>query len=259
MSSAQRYFVRLAYRGTHYRGWQRQPNDLPTVQQTIEETLSEVLRTPTTVVGCGRTDAGVHASDYYLHFAGPPALRPNFVPILNHRLPQDIRFLEAYPVARTAHARYDATARTYRYRLHTRPDPLANVISCYLPPGPLDVAAIHRAASFLPGHHDFRALCLTPDRHPTTDCTFTEATFDSSNPDRPYFQFTANRFLRGMIRLLVWQLLAVGRGELKSAEVVQALRTGVRLTARQAPPEGLTLTKVVYGEGARTRVGSGAV
>ena len=248
MSSSQRYFARLAYRGTHYRGWQRQPDDLPTVQQKIEEVMSEVLRTPTTVVGCGRTDAGVHASDYYLHFAGPTELRENFVTILNHRLPSDIRFLEAYPVAPNAHVRYDATERTYCYQLHTLPNPFQNITSVHLPDANLDRAAMDEALGYLLGTHDFRSFCLTPDRHPSTGCTFLRAEFNTDDPALPYFVFTANRFLRGMIRLLVRQLLDVGRGNLAPERFKEALRTGERIDRYQAPPEGLTLTKVTYGD-----------
>ena len=243
-----RHFVHLAYRGTHYRGWQRQPGGVVTVQATLERVFSEVCRRAVRVVGCGRTDAGVHASDYYLHFDGPEALRDNFLWIVNRRLPADIRVFRAWPVADNAHVRYDATERQYDYHIHTRPDPLAAVTSSYYDLPADFLARTREAVLLLSGRQDFRAFCLTPDRHNTTLCDLRSVTVTPTEAGYR-LRFVADRFLRGMIRILVEQLLAVGRGERTVAELRTALATGERIGVALARPEGLVLSRVSFTPG----------
>ena len=248
-----RYFVHLAYRGTHYRGWQRQSGSVPTVQQTIEAAGTQVKTTgqaggPFRVVGCGRTDAGVHASDYYLHFDtdGGGPLRENWLGIMNRMLPEDIVLYRVWQVDPSAHTRYDARARTYDYYLHTRPDPFRGLISTPYEGKPLDVGAIEESLEVLTGQQDFRAFCLTPDRHNTTTCDLRQASFHVEGADGYRFRFVADRFLRGMIRILVYQLLRVGRGEVTVAQLATALASGERPGVGQAPPQGLFLSEVRY-------------
>ncbi len=241
-----RYFVHLAYRGTAYRGWQRQSGDVPSVQATIETALTRVQCHPVKVVGCGRTDAGVHASEYYLHFDTPRELRTNWCYILNKVLPDDIVFYEVWPVDSGAHVRYDATARAYDYYFHISPDPFLAPVSSLLELPELNIPALEEALALLLGDHDFRAFCLTPDRHNTTTCQLREASFHREGAGRYRFRFVANRFLRGMIRILVFQLLRVGAGKLTAEEVGAALVSGERITIGQAPPEGLFLSGVRY-------------
>lgn len=244
--SRQRYFVRSAYRGTRYRGWQRQAGGVITVQQTIEEVLARVMHEPVRVVGCGRTDAGVHASEYFLHFDCEGKLREDWLFIVNKQLPEDIVFYEVWPVAGSAHTRYDATQRTYDYFLHTAADPFLAPMSGYYPFDKINLGLLGAALAGLEGQHDFRAFCLTPDRHNTTACDLREASFHRVADGRYRFRFVADRFLRGMIRILVHQLLLVGKGELAVEKFLGALRTGERLTATQAWPEGLFLSRVEY-------------
>ncbi|NJB87304.1 tRNA pseudouridine38-40 synthase [Lewinella marina] len=248
-----RYFVQLAYRGTHYRGWQRQSGDTVTVQGTIEAALARVqgqsgkgpaAGDPPKVVGCGRTDAGVHASDYYLHFDVEAPLRDNWLFIMNKLLPDDIVLYRVWPVAPGAHVRYDATGRTYDYYFHTRADPFLAPVSSYLELGEFDTWAMEMALRMLTGPHDFRAFCLTPDRHNTTTCELREASFHREGEGRYRFRFVADRFLRGMIRILVYQLLRVGQGELSPDELADALASGERISVGQAPPQGLFLSRV---------------
>ena len=248
----QRYFVRLAYRGTAYRGWQRQSGSVRSVQETIEGAIAQVQygskreRNPVKVVGCGRTDAGVHASDYVLHFDVDEPLREDWLFIVNKVLPEDIVFYAVWPVDDGAHARYDATERTYDYFLHTRPDPFRAPFSTRLDGAEPDTWAIEMALRSIVGHHDFRAFCLTPDRHNTTTCDLREASLHGEGEGRYRFRFVADRFLRGMIRILVYQLLRVGRGEIPPDELEVALETGARISVGQAPPEGLFLSGVKY-------------
>ncbi len=250
-----RYFVHLAYRGTAYRGWQRQSGEVVSVQGTIEAALTRVQRRPgegpperssVKVVGCGRTDAGVHASEYYLHFDTDTELRDNWLFVMNKVLPDDIVFYRVWPVDSSAHVRYDATARTYDYYFHTRPDPFLAPVSSSLELPELDIPAVESALALVIGYHDFRAFCLTPDRHNTTTCDLREASFHREGAHRFRFRFVANRFLRGMIRILVLQLLRVGEGKLAPASLAEALVSGERIGVGQAPPEGLFLSGVAY-------------
>ena len=242
-----RYFVHLAYRGTRYRGWQRQSGDVPSVQQRIEGAVAQVqgkAREAMKVVGCGRTDAGVHASDYYLHFDADAPLRDNWLFILNKLLPEDIVFYDVWEVAPTAHVRYDATARTYDYHFHTYRDPFLAPVSSYLELPDLDTWAMEMALRTLPGQQDFRAFCLTPDRHNTTTCDLREASLHREGEGRYRLRFVADRFLRGMIRILVHELLRVGTGVIPPDELELALESGERISVGQAPPEGLFLSRV---------------
>ena len=241
-----RYFVHLAYRGTHYRGWQRQSGNVPTIQATIERAGSQVQREAIKAVGCGRTDAGVHASDYYLHFDTAEPIRANWLFVMNKLLPDDIVLYRVWEVAPTAHVRYDAQARTYDYHLHTRADPFLALLSSYYDLPDLDVERTEAALHVLTGYHDFRAFCITPDRHNTTTCDLREASLHVEGPGRYRFRFVADRFLRGMIRILVHQLLRVSAGEVTVEEVASALESGERLGVGQARPEGLFLSGVVY-------------
>ncbi|WP_116126226.1 tRNA pseudouridine synthase A [Lewinella sp. IMCC34183] len=250
---SRRYFVQLAYRGTAYRGWQRQSGKVRTVQATIEAALTRVRgnarqpeaeQAPVRVVGCGRTDAGVHASDYYLHFDTEEALRDDWLFIMNKVLPDDIVLYRVWEVDSGAHVRYDATARTYDYHLHTAADPFLAPFSSFIDLPDFDTWAVEMSLRSLTGQHDFRAFCLTPDRHNTTTCDLREATLHTEGEGRYRFRFVADRFLRGMIRILVYQLLRVGKGELPPDELEIALETGQRISVGQAPPQGLFLSKV---------------
>jgi len=242
----QRYFVRLAYRGTHYRGWQRQSDGTRSIQQTIEGALSQVQSESVRAVGCGRTDAGVHASDYYLHFDTERPLRDNWLFIMGKVLPRDIVFYRVWPVAGNAHSRYDARQRTYDYYIHSRPDPFLVEMSSEYSIDESGIGAMEGAMNVLTGQHDFRAFCLTPDRHNTTDCDLREASFHREGEGRYRFRFVADRFLRGMIRILVFQLLRVAAGEVTVEDIAEALGTGERLSVGQARPEGLFLSEVSY-------------
>ncbi|MEO0734038.1 MAG: tRNA pseudouridine(38-40) synthase TruA [Bacteroidota bacterium] len=240
------YFLRIAYDGTAYRGWQRQADNLPTVQQTIEELLSRVHHREVTVGGCGRTDAGVHASQYYLHLQTEEPLPANYQFFVNKQLPGDIRLLEIIPVTDKAQARYDATERTYDYFFHAHPDAFLDRFSSRLD---LTDFAPADSAQMLPAllqHTDFRAFCKTPDRHNTTLVHFTEASL-WHNAGRFRFRFRANRFLRGMIRLLVQDLIHLGRKEIAPESFREMLETRERPPHFQlAPPQGLFLTGVTY-------------
>lgn len=197
-------------------------------------------------VGCGRTDAGVHASDYYLHFDVEQPLRDRWLYIMNRNLPDDIVLYRVWEVASNAHVRYDATERTYDYHLHCHPDPFLAPVSALYDISDYDFPAMREVLALITGHHDFRAFCLTPDRHNTTTCDLREASLNEDVPGRYRIRFVADRFLRGMIRILVFQLLRVGQGSASPHEIAAALRSGERLGVGQARPEGLFLRKILY-------------
>lgn len=239
------YFLDLAYDGTAYRGYQRQPGDLPTVQQALEDTLSEVLGRPTVISGCGRTDAGVHASQYFAGLRLPAPPPADLLGRLRYRLPGDIAVRGLHPVAANANARFDATERTYDYFLHTIPDPLLGRYSTFAPPTAIAPALVAEILPQLVRHGDFRPFCKTPDRHPTTRVDLRRAEFYRSPAgDRFRLRFVADRFLRGMIRLLVHYALNYRSGKPEPTELFAA---GQRPEPfRLAPPEGLFLTGVRY-------------
>lgn len=244
-----RYFLRLAYDGTAYHGWQVQPG-ATTVQQLVEEKLALLLRQPTPITGSGRTDAGVHASDQWAHFDTDAPLPENMVYRLNCLLPPDIGIQGLYrPASPTLHARFDATRRQYRYLIARTKDPLLRHQSL-LHTAPLHAEAMQEAAQVLLQHTDFASFCKAGGQQHTTLCTMhlSQWTFE---PHLWTYRVAANRFLRGMVRAIVGTLLEVGQGKLQPTDVhALLLAKDRRLAGRAVHPGGLCLEQVLYPEGA---------
>ncbi|MFT4686702.1 MAG: tRNA pseudouridine38-40 synthase [Bdellovibrionota bacterium] len=245
------HFLLLAYDGTDFRGWQRQPGGVITVQQTLEEVLSKVHHREVVLGGCGRTDAGVHATQFYAYLQTDEPLPMNYRFFVNKQLPAGISLLEVIDVNDKAQARYDATERTYDYFFHNEHasvDPFQQRTSAGFDLSTFSVKPCLDALKLLIQYNDFRAFCKTPDRHNTTIVHFTEASlFRNAEGTRYRFRFRANRFLRGMIRLLVNDLVLVGKQKLSIEAFEQMLKHGERTPHfRLAPPEGLFLTGVKY-------------
>lgn len=243
-----RYFLHFAYQGYNFRGWQQQPGEVRTVQGVMEGVMQRILKHEVSLVGCGRTDAQVHASQFFAHFDTPEELRPHFKFILNKNLPDPISIFDVIPVHPRAHARYDATDRQYDYLLHTQKQAFLGELSALYLKQPLNVDDMQVAAEQLLNFKDFRGYCLTPDRHNTTICYLRYVRI-FANPDqtRIRLQFAANRFLRGMIRILVYRLLQVGWGMITLEEFLQPLHDqNPPRPLRSAYPEGLYLSKVTY-------------
>lgn len=240
-----RYAIHLAYNGANYCGWQTQP-ELPTVQQTLESALSTLLRTPTAIVGCGRTDSGVHASDFYAHFdLDRPEDMENLVFKLNSYLPPDIAIFGISPVDDNFHARFSATSRTYEYHVSTQRLPFKQGLYCriYFEP---DIVAMNNAAKVLMEYDDFTSFAKLHTDNKTNICHLTEAHWDRVG-EMLVFTITSNRFLRNMVRSVTGTLLDVGRGKLD----IDGLRAIIEKKDRCAagvsmPPQGLFLTKVQY-------------
>ncbi len=242
-----RFFLQIAYNGSNYHGWQRQPNAL-TVQEAIEERLGHLLSSKTTTMGCGRTDTGVHASHFMLHFDHQQALPDNFLYRLDKALPPDIVAQKIYEVAPDAHARYDATRRSYDYFMHFNKDPFAAGRSTFVSFRDLDIELMRELVAVLPAYEDFQCFCKSGGAQNSTRCEIFEAEL-IHDPAAGHLRFhiSANRFLRGMIRLIVGSLLLVGRRKIEVEDVEDALSLGTSLKrSLSAPAEGLYLTEVHY-------------
>ena len=242
-----RYFFHIGFNGYKYRGWQRQPIAL-NVQQVVESTLSKILKEPITIMGCGRTDAQVHASQFFFHVDISKEWDYDLLFRINKTLPNDIAVYEIIPVKDNQHARFDATQRTYDYFIHTYKDPFLNNFSSLYLERNLDLERMKEAVALLTRYHDYRALCKTPDDYRTTICKVTAATlFSDVSGDRLRLQISADRFLGKMIRIIMGKLLVIGRGELSVEEFESYLISKkTPETFEPAYPQGLYLSKVTY-------------
>ncbi len=238
--------LELAYRGTAYAGWQRQPN-ARSVEETIDTALSTVLGAPIKLVGCGRTDAGVHASDYAAHFDFGGKLPPRLLGRLNRYLPEDIALRGLYEVSTDVHARFSATQRSYRYCISYAKDPFRPDTVAWLPQlRDLDRERMQEAAALLLAYDEFAPFCKTNSDAYTMRCTLTESRWDFGAEELCY-RISADRFLRGMVRLIVGMCLQVGTGQLQADEVRRALDRQQRLPRPLSVPAcGLFLTRVQY-------------
>ncbi|MXN90259.1 tRNA pseudouridine(38-40) synthase TruA [Flavobacterium sp. Sd200] len=240
-----RYFIEFAYNGKNYCGWQYQPHS-PSVQETLNKALSILLRTPIDVVGAGRTDTGVHAKQMYAHFDLEAQFDSQLiVQKLNSFLPKDIVVYRFIPLHDDAHARFDATSRTYEYHLHTFKDAFENEGSWYNI-HPLDVAKMNEAASILLEYADFKCFSKTHTDVRTFNCKISHAQWQQ-NGTHLVFTITADRFLRNMVRAIVGTLYNVGLGKISPEDMRTIIESRDRGHAgASVPAHGLYLTKVIY-------------
>ncbi|MFT4899216.1 MAG: tRNA pseudouridine38-40 synthase [Flavobacteriales bacterium] len=242
-----RYFLHIAYDGHDYKGWQFQPN-VKSVQGTIEKKLQLIFKRYVAVNGCGRTDSGVHSSQYFFHIELDSTLNFDLKFRLNKHLPSDILIHEVIPVTDTQHARYDAKSRTYDYFIHLNPDPVLTNYSSFYPLEGLNFEAMQTAAAILPLHENYRAMCKQPDKHNHTLCKISFAKlYVNPEQSRLRLNISANRFLRGMIRLIVDFLLQVGKGEMTIEQFEEILTDQPNNhLIKPALPNGLYLSKIEY-------------
>lgn len=243
-----RYALEIAYRGTNYHGWQIQPN-ASSVQEEIEIRLSRLMgNTPVSIVGCGRTDTGVHASYYVLHFdAGKELDVDQLVYKLNKMLPDDIAVFSAQQVSVDFHARFSAVSRTYHYFIHQKKDPFL-LDSHHLVPE-VDFDAMNRTATILLGTQDFTSFSKLHTDVKTNRCTVSEAKWNQAAENTWYFEIKADRFLRNMVRAVVGTLLEVGYGNLNEKDLLQIIESKDRGEAKlSVPAKGLFLVDVQYPE-----------
>lgn len=243
-----RFLIQLAYKGTQFHGWQKQQN-ARTIQGVLEEKLSMLLAEPIETVGCGRTDTGVHAKDFYAHFDSGKAIdTKHLVYKLNHVLPDDIAIYHIQQVHENFNARYDATWREYEYHIITQPDPFALETAWYQY-GKFDVEAMNRAAEILIGEKDFECFSKVHTQVNHFRCDVMLANWEL-HQHKLVFTIRANRFLRNMVRAIVGTLTDVGRGKLSLSDVTNILESKNRCEAGQSvPAHGLFLTKINYPDG----------
>ncbi|MBP5259165.1 MAG: tRNA pseudouridine(38-40) synthase TruA [Paludibacteraceae bacterium] len=242
----QRYFLHLAYNGAGYHGWQNQPNGI-SVQETLEKALGNLLGGPTPIVGAGRTDAGVHASDMYAHFeTDRPVDTALLTQRLNAYLPQDIVIFGVNPVSERMHARFSALTRTYQYHVITRKDPFRKEYT-YRVPSDTDFEAMNRAASILLEYDDFECFSKSHTDVNTFICHITRAQWTPVSDHEWVFTITANRFLRNMVRAIVGTLLEVGAGRSSVEDLHRIIASKNRCQAGMSVPgKALFLTQITY-------------
>jgi tRNA pseudouridine38-40 synthase len=242
-----RYFVHIAYKGSKYFGWQRQPDKL-SVQEAIEDCLSRIFKMPVTIYGCGRTDTGVHASQYFFHMDIEKSWSFDLFFRLNRTLPDDISLFDIIPVNGDKHARHDAIQREYDYFIHTYKDPfLSESSSLYLRKS-FNLEQMKKAVSLLPKYNDYRAFCKSPNKNEHTICRVSAASlYSNTNGDRIRFNISSNRFLGRMIRILSRKLIEIGDGTLSVDEFESHLISkNIPSKILPAHPQGLYLSKVTY-------------
>ena len=242
-----RYFIELSYNGRNYFGWQRQPKG-ETVQGTLEEALTILLRRPVGTTGAGRTDTGVHAAYYVAHFdcSAPVADPAQTLYKLNFLLPEDISAEGLTAVADDAHARFHAREREYRYYIEPRKNPFTRHLTWqyYVP---LDLGRMNRAAALLPEYEDFTSFAKLNSNNHTNICHIRHAAWTVDERGVLCFTIRADRFLRNMVRAIVGTLVDVGRGRYTEEDfrAIVASRDLSRSSAG-APAQGLFLSDVRY-------------
>jgi tRNA pseudouridine38-40 synthase len=242
-----RYFMHLAYNGSPFHGWQSQPNAV-SVQSTIEQALATVLRQPVPITGAGRTDAGVNAHMMIAHLDLPEdvVVTDKLLLSLNRLVGRDIAIYSLRQVHADAHARFDATERTYHYFAHTRKDPFTGALSWQAPYN-LDFAKMNDAAKRLLGRRDFTSFSKLHTDVKTNICDLRRAEWQQVDDYNYRFVITADRFLRNMVRAVVGTLVDVGRGKITADDVSRILEQKDRCAAGVSMPgEALFLWDIKY-------------
>jgi tRNA pseudouridine38-40 synthase len=242
-----RYFVHISYHGLNYGGWQKQPGVL-NVQGVLEKAFTQALKTPVAINGCGRTDAQVHASQFFFHVDLEQHWDYDLVFRLNKILPPSIAVYDIIPMEGLPHARFDAVLRSYDYFLHTYKNPFLNGLSSYYLLENLNLDNMKKAVALLPKYNDYRAFCTSPDKYEHTLCYVKSAKLlIDDKAERIRFQISSNRFLGKMIRIIMGQLLKIGTNELSVDEFEGHLISKITpALITPAHPQGLYLSKVVY-------------
>ncbi|TVZ55801.1 tRNA pseudouridine38-40 synthase [Lutibacter sp. Hel_I_33_5] len=240
-----RYFIEFSYHGKNYHGWQKQP-DATSVQEKLNTVLSTILRTEIDVVGAGRTDAGVHAKQLFAHFDVETKIEDNFSFKLNSMLPEDIVVSKVFLVTDDAHARFDATQRSYEYKIWLGRSPFNLDFSWQIHSQLLNIELMNKAASLLLEYEDFQCFSKVKTEVYTYNCTVTNAVWKLDGKDLRFY-ISANRFLRNMVRAIVGTLVDVGLGKTTVEEFRKIIESKNRSNAGlSVPAKGLFLAKVSY-------------
>ena len=241
------YKMTMAYDGTNYHGWQRQKNGI-TVQEVIEDKLSDMFGCETVVTGCSRTDAGVHAKIYVCSFKGETTIPTDKIPfVLNTKLPDDIRIYNCEEADEEFNARFHTVTKAYEYKIVNRPfqDPIMRNFAWHYPVM-LDVEKMKKAAEIIKGKHDFASFCAAGSVVKSTVRTVTELTVEKTG-DVITVRAAADGFLYNMVRIIVGTLVYVGNGKLCIEDIRDLIeKKDRREMGITAPPQGLALVEVNY-------------
>ena len=241
------YKITLEYDGTNYSGWQYQPHQL-SIQEAIEEALAQITQTKISIIGAGRTDAGVHALGQVFSFQTEKALSPHeWIRALNGLLPSDIAVQQAEEVPHDFHARYSAIGKIYEYRILQTPHrPALERARLWHIPQNLDVKAMEEAGKYFLGTHDFSSFQNSPTDTKNPLCTVEVFSVNQENA-LLRIRVQADRFLKQMVRSMVGTLVEVGLGKRKPSDLKKIIQATDRQAAgKTAPPHGLYLVKVLY-------------
>lgn len=240
-----RYFIKFSYNGTHYHGWQSQPN-ANSVQATLTKALTTILQSPITLMGAGRTDTGVHAKEMFAHFdIDNPIEIDNVIHKTNSYLPNDISVFNIIPLHDAAHARFDAKKRTYQYHINTYKNAFSGNLSWYYTKS-LDIELMNDAAKILLNHTDFESFSKSNTDVNTYNCKIYEAFWIKENNEL-VFTISADRFLRNMVRAIVGTLVNVGLHKISLTDFNNIILSKNRSNAGFSVPAcGLFLTKIEY-------------
>jgi len=244
-----RYFLQLSFKGTGYHGWQEQSNSPDTIQKICKDAISKVLNHPVKLSGAGRTDTGVHAEMFFAHFDSPlenlAEEKNKWLHKFNSVTPFTIAFQDILKVKPDAHARFDATSRTYRYDIANRKNPFLYNNTLFFP-YQLDVDKMNKTCATLKKYKDFSSFKKTHSNNKTDTCTIKSANWEMQG-DKLSFTITADRFLRNMVRAIVGTMLNVGNGKCSHADFCKIIEGKNRSHAGASVAAcGLYLTSIEY-------------
>ena len=242
-----RYFIRISFLGNNYCGWQIQPGQI-SVQETIEKCISNLTKNKITIVGAGRTDAGVHATSMYAHFDTTNTIeKKDFLTRINLYLPNDISILDILPVKDKSHARFDAVSRTYKYFINQNKDPF-KINQSYFCKYELDLKLMNRAAKILLKFDDFECFSKSKSDVKTFLCKINYAELNEEK-GLIILKINANRFLRNMVRAIVGTMLLVGEKKISPDEINNIIKKKNRgFAGVSVPAKGLFLVNIKYNE-----------
>lgn len=238
------YCFQISYDGTNYSGWQIQKNAF-TIQEEIQSALQTITQTSHSIVGCGRTDSGVHARDFYFNVKSNEEWTAEVLHKLNSICSHSIAFKKMWLVPDEFNSRFDAIARTYKYEIHTQKDPFLDAYSLWFRYD-LQIEAMNEACKYLLGTQDFECFSKVKTEVNNFMCTIEDAQFDH-NGHQLTFTITANRFLRNMVRAIMGTLLEIGTGQKTSDQMISIINSKDRAMAgRSVEAKGLFLDKITY-------------
>lgn len=240
-----RYFIELSYKGTNYHGWQIQP-DVNSVQEEITKAFETILQEKIQIVGAGRTDAGVHASQMFAHVDTTKELTTEYIHKFNTILPNDIVIRTITKVLDEKHARFDAISRSYEYRILIGRDPFLLDTTWQIHKNKIQIDKMNKAAKVLFQYEDFESFSKVKTDVKTFNCTIMRAEWRREG-NQLIFYIKANRFLRNMVRAIVGTLLDVGLEKISIEDFRNIIESKKRSEAGlSVPAKGLFLTEVNY-------------